>query len=44
MHKNEYSNEIEWRHQHEYRNESECSLDGNEGTNQCIIECTKQNI
>ncbi len=23
-------------------NETECSLDGNEGRNQCIIECTKQ--
>ncbi len=30
----------EW---NDYRNEPECSLDGNEGTNQCIIECTKQN-
>ncbi len=30
----------EW---NEYRNETECSLDGNEGTNRCIIECTKQN-
>ncbi len=31
---NEYRNEIEWRHQNEYGNETECSLDGNEGTNQ----------
>ncbi len=30
----------EW---NKYRNETECSLDGNEGTNQCIIKCTKQN-
>ncbi len=33
----------EWRHENEYRNETECSLEGIEGKNQCIIECTKQN-
>ncbi len=31
----------EW---NEYRNETECSLDGYEGTNQCIIECTTQHV
>ncbi len=30
----------EW---NEYRNETESSLNGNEGTNQCIIEHTKHN-
>ncbi len=34
--------EWNWMEHHNiYRNETDCSLYGNEGTNQCIIECTK---
>ncbi len=31
----------EW---NEYRNETECSLDGNEGTNQCIVQIYQKEI
>ncbi len=45
---NKNISENECRNENEYRNEmntgmKQCSPDGNEGTNQCIIECTKQN-
>ncbi len=36
-------NEIQESNEYRNLNGTECSLDGNEGTNQCIIECTKQN-